>query len=590
MKRILAILWLSACASFAASWYVDNAATGARNGTSWANAWTNLNNVSGITAGDTIYISGGSTSKRYVVFDGTYYTWQPHYKGNGTAGNPITYKVGQDAGHNGVVVFDTGPGNSWFYDDNWHFGVISGDYNGANHIIVTNSSTSAASVVADGSDNLRFDHITFNSWVKANGCSNIIFSYCEINPPAETSVAMVLSTTGTTWTNNQIYGCTFILPASSNSPAWGTDGISGGSFITCYSNTFSARYVTNDTEWQHQDGWQNYGTGSVCKIYANTFNNIGNYGVFWEMNGSTRDVWIYNNVVQYNDSFYHADGANVGIVLGQRTAGSTISNIVVANNTVVDNFSRTGISLGDDPGESNTWTNIVVANNLLMNSGNSGEAALVVSLTGGGTNGFAIYNNKALSGARGTNFISPSQLVTPGGATTDPFVSYTELDPANDLRLASSITTAIDQGSDLSSYFTTDKDSATRSGTWDLGAYEYDAGGDVTSPTCAITSPASVSSGGSGSYSTSSSTITVSGTSDDATATITWSNSRGGAGTATGSTSWSQAGIALASGGNVLTFIATDPSLNASTTTLNVTYTVPAAGGTTNNVGTLRIY
>jgi len=115
-------------------------------------------------------------------------------------------------------------------------------------------------------------------------------------------------------------------------------------------------------------------------------------------------------------------------------------------------------------------------------------------------------------------------------------------------------------------------------------------GGDVTAPTCVITSPASVSSGGSGSYSTSSSTITVSGTSDDATATITWSNSRGGAGTCSGSSSWSKSGITLASGGNVLTFVATDPSANATTTTLNVTYTAPPpSSGTTNNVRNLRI-
>lgn len=121
-------------------------------------------------------------------------------------------------------------------------------------------------------------------------------------------------------------------------------------------------------------------------------------------------------------------------------------------------------------------------------------------------------------------------------------------------------------------------------------ALDGGGGGDVTAPTCAITSPASVSSGGSGSYITSSSTITVSGTSDDATATVTWSNSRGGAGTATGNTSWSQSGITLASGGNVLTFTATDPSANATTTTLNVTYTAPSSGGgSTNNVGTLYI-
>jgi len=106
-------------------------------------------------------------------------------------------------------------------------------------------------------------------------------------------------------------------------------------------------------------------------------------------------------------------------------------------------------------------------------------------------------------------------------------------------------------------------------------AQDGGGGGDVTAPTCVITSPASVSSGSSGSYSTSSSTITVSGTSDDATATVTWSNSRGGAGTATGSTSWSAPDIALYYGGNTLTISATDLNSNITSTVLYVIYISP---------------
>jgi hypothetical protein len=34
-------------------------------------------------------------------------------------------------------------------------------------------------------------------------------------------------------------------------------------------------------------------------------------------------------------------------------------------------------------------------------------------------------------------------------------------------------TSAIDKGTSLSTYFTTDKDGKTRTGTWDIGAYEY---------------------------------------------------------------------------------------------------------------------
>ncbi len=54
---------------FAANWYVDSSAQGASNGTSWSNAWTNFSQITGVSGGDTIYISGGASgsSKTYSV-------------------------------------------------------------------------------------------------------------------------------------------------------------------------------------------------------------------------------------------------------------------------------------------------------------------------------------------------------------------------------------------------------------------------------------------------------------------------------------------------------------------------------------------
>lgn len=100
----LRLLLLLFCLAFAftlpaASWYVDNAATGENDGTSWSNAWMNPTNVvwASVLAGDTVFVSGGSTTKLYVdsLVIGK----------DGTAGSPITVRIGQDAGHNGIAIF-----------------------------------------------------------------------------------------------------------------------------------------------------------------------------------------------------------------------------------------------------------------------------------------------------------------------------------------------------------------------------------------------------------------------------------------------------------------------------------------------------
>lgn len=73
----------------ATDWYVDNTASGSNNGTSWANAWESLADISwgSISAGDNIYISGGSTFKTYAE------TLTPTCKG--TAVNYITIIAGK---------------------------------------------------------------------------------------------------------------------------------------------------------------------------------------------------------------------------------------------------------------------------------------------------------------------------------------------------------------------------------------------------------------------------------------------------------------------------------------------------------------
>lgn len=87
--------------SFASSpvtWYVSKNGNNS-GGTSWANAWDELDQInwSVIHPGDTILLDGGSTSMTY--------TTHISVDASGSSGAPITIQRATEAGHNGTVVF-----------------------------------------------------------------------------------------------------------------------------------------------------------------------------------------------------------------------------------------------------------------------------------------------------------------------------------------------------------------------------------------------------------------------------------------------------------------------------------------------------
>src|SRR5258708_1716406 len=98
---ILVLTFWFGTSADAATWYVDSAATGTRNRTSWANASTTLTQIAGAAAGDRVYISGGpsGSNRNYSVAAGG---WTPS---SGSSTNRITYQIGQDASHNGTATF-----------------------------------------------------------------------------------------------------------------------------------------------------------------------------------------------------------------------------------------------------------------------------------------------------------------------------------------------------------------------------------------------------------------------------------------------------------------------------------------------------
>lgn len=79
--------------------YVSKGASGSNDGTSWANAWNELDQINwnNVDPGDTILIDGGSSSKTYeksLVIGKS-----------GTSSNPIVIKLASESGRNGKAIF-----------------------------------------------------------------------------------------------------------------------------------------------------------------------------------------------------------------------------------------------------------------------------------------------------------------------------------------------------------------------------------------------------------------------------------------------------------------------------------------------------
>ena len=100
---LMTFIFMSMCQApiaSAATYYVDNQSTGSGTGTSMTNAWKSFSAIvwSQIRPGDTIYISGGATSKTYRerLIIGT----------SGTSSARITIAGATTAGHSGEVIID----------------------------------------------------------------------------------------------------------------------------------------------------------------------------------------------------------------------------------------------------------------------------------------------------------------------------------------------------------------------------------------------------------------------------------------------------------------------------------------------------
>lgn len=442
----------------ATNWYVDSNATGAGDGSTWENAWTSLDAITGVQGDDIVYISGGThgDTKTYSLNTNR---WYPI---SGTEGHPVTYKIGQDIPHNGTAIFvkNYSGGYDWFatLDSNV---IISGDAgDGSQHFKVQGFSTTfyGHATLPDKIKNSRISYVKVedNAAITLQNVDDIEIdnNYLKnVNVNCDGVIGIIAA--GTTWDSVLIHDNELYVISNTETRAFGGDAMQVvGTGASIYNNTISGIAGAYSGS-QHQDGYQGTGLTYYLKIYNNTIVDMANYGVYLEaVFGTYQHAYIFNNEIHLTTADI-TNGNPAGIVVSAKTTG-TMLDIVIANNTIVDQVNGRGIAAQNDGNA--TIEDVYIQNNAIINSDYPTD--IDISYNDG------VANNAA---------------ITKGNAS-NTFASYVEYNgTSNDMTLKSNDTVCKDKGSSLSSYFTTDLLGISRpqGGAWDIGAYEYDSSQDL---------------------------------------------------------------------------------------------------------------
>lgn len=432
----------------AATRYVDSSATGSNNGSSWANAWTTLSAVSA-SPGDIVYISGGpsGSTRTYAVPSVGYWNLP-----SGTSSAWITYQIAQDSAHNGTAIFTAGlyqllSGPSYF--------TFSGDAgDGAMHFRLSGFSNKD---VISNINHFHFEYVDGSGGVGAIGSigngseNNVEINNCYFNVvDLGADHGIYAAFAGSSPSDNKIHHNTILIPHIG--PGTGADGIQGaGSGYSIYNNTIRG-YTAAYTGGQHQDGYQSTG-GSSIRIYNNAFIDCSNYAIYGDAYfAGFSDFYVYNNIIAYEDSALLA-GTPGGIIFGVDggyvgPSPCTFTNVVLANNVICDYQNNGGVALSNITSRSSSFVNCKIENNLLVN--NAG------GIRNEGNSTTTIAKNVEITSTAAPSMIT--KYVKFGGRSND----YTPLPSANSL---------IGTGANLSSYFSTDISGLLRiaSGNWDIG-------------------------------------------------------------------------------------------------------------------------
>ncbi len=423
----------------AADSYLDSTASGANNGTSWANAWQAVSNVTwAAVAGNTLWVQGGNYGEQLDV---------PFV-------NNVTIKIATNAAAKAKFLGGQIYTASNFTLDGWLQGTQFIVFNGTSSIGAHGYQIrEATNILIRG---LEIDR----SLVYTNDTGQNHGIACNDNVDLVTIDGCYIHHTTGLGVN---FNCSYPVRNAYDSlvltntviNSVGDGGMMAGKQFTMAGCSVNENGI-GTYFGAHPDGVQLQPDGFNVRIFNNVFSGF-NQNIFIE--AALSNVFIYNNITIGT----HTNGTDRGIDFSWRT--NFAGTLLIANNVTYNFITFSGWNMQIAPTNAATF---LFKNNIFVNCKIIGSSSLSNLLDA---------SNLWWDEPGVVYYTSDTESVPdpPGNRYAGAAVNSNPLfvDSTNRNFRVRATSPAINTGSNLNSYFTADAIGTTRGSVWDIGAYEY---------------------------------------------------------------------------------------------------------------------